>query len=130
MTHPEIQYLQLEHYAGLQALHRACDKEYAVNWVWNPHNTLVALADGKVIGMITAWIDDQPYCFVDNLLVHPEYRGGAVGPYLAIAMGEMLRDRGVKVIRAVVESDTIVRGLVKLGNFRVVDKFTVVERFE
>ncbi len=130
MIRPAIGRLLPEHLPRLRELLIACGKTWAVDWTWNHENTLVAMYHDRMVGMVTVWVDRQPYAFVDHLIVDPAYHNEGVGTFLAVAIGKMLRDRGVKVIRVFAESDVVIRGLVKVGGFRIVGKHTILERFD
>ena len=128
MIRPVISELRLEHLPGLSRLFHAVDMAYATVWEWNTDNCLVATHEDEVVGFVACWHDNQPYAFVDVLLVHPTYKGQGIGAWLCWAMEAILISRGVKCIRCVASVPEIVPPLTKEG-FQHAGTHAILEKF-
>ena len=129
MIVPELTELRPDHLQDLWFLFKLCDQEHDDGAMYNPETSLVAFHNGQMVGFVTAWIDSQPYAFIDNLLVHPDFRHKGIGFWLCVAMKDILFKRGVRLIRAIVtDGDVVFRGLVKYG-FQKVKGAVVMEIF-
>lgn len=113
---------------GLDTLFEACGEGYMVGRIWNPGNSLIALHEGCVVGFVSAWHDNQPYAWIDPLLVHPEHRGKGIGVWLGWTMEAILQKRGVNVIRVLVREDGDLIPQLKRSGMVVVGQFTVLEK--
>ena len=93
-TRLTISQLRPEHYDDLRELFALAEFGSKPEQ-YNPDLTLVALVRDKAVGFIAAWDCGQPYVFIDNFFVHPEYRTKGVGYTLGYAMLAVLKQRGV-----------------------------------
>lgn len=130
MIVPELTGLRPDHLEDLWFLFKLCNQEHDDGIMYNPDTSLIAFHHGQMVGFITAWVDDQPYAFIDNLLVHPDFRHKGIGFWLCTAMRDILFKRGVRAIRAIVPEDSVThRGLAKFG-FEKIEGVVVMEAFK
>ena len=127
MITPTITQLTIEYLPSLHSLFAATGHDYEVGWEYNPDMTLLAIHEDKVVGFIAGWIDNQPYAWVDNILVHPKYRRTGVGYTLCVAMRGVLQAKGVKVVQAAIENPQLVDMLVRGAGFKVRGERTLLE---
>jgi len=127
MIRPTISQLRMEHIPGLQQLFQVCQMDYATTWEYNPELSLVALHDEEVVGFVAGWHSGQPYGFIDNLLVLPKYKHQGIGTWLARTMWEVLKSRGAKCVRVVLDNKDLVPTLIK-GGMTELGQFTVLEK--
>jgi GNAT superfamily N-acetyltransferase len=83
-------------------------------WINDPAHVMEALvardAAGRVVGIAHFRAMPRPAtgstaCFLDDLFVDPEFRGGRVGERLLLALRELCRQRGWTVIRWLTADD-------------------------
>ena len=113
---------------AVQRLFEDTGKEWNQGWTFNPELSLVYVADGKVLGFITAWDNDQPYAWIDSFIVR-EGIDPRVSYLLGATMLEVLKLRGVKTIRAVISNPKLAAALTKLG-WSNKGEFTIMEHHE
>lgn len=130
MIKPKVRRIHDEDYEQLWMLFRACpDWEYMSGWKFDSETTLVALHGGQVVGFLTAWHGNQPYAWVDCLVVRPDLRKHGIGAWLCFYMEKLLRTRGVKAIRAAVQTPHVVLGMWKYG-FRGKRQFVLEKAYK
>ena len=83
-------------------------------WINDPSHVMEALvarnAAGRVVGIAHFRAMPRPgtgstACFLDDLFVDPEFRGGRVGERLLLALRDLCRQRGWTVIRWLTADD-------------------------
>ena len=124
-----ISQLRSEHYDDLRELFRLYDcgtdpADYDPDW------TLVAVVDDWAVGFLAAWVTKQPYVYLDNFLVHPQYRGTGIAVTLGKAMLAVLKQKKVTsglTIRAIVTAPDLVDPLKQYG-FRIVSAAVAMEK--
>lgn len=83
--------------------------------MYDPQLSLVALHEERVVGFIGAWVNGDAYAWVDNLVVHPDYRKDRIGYYLAKGIAELLGKRGIRFIHVCMENPDLARALRQFG---------------
>jgi ribosomal protein S18 acetylase RimI-like enzyme len=124
MIVPSFTQFEPHHQKDLNFLFQICAQEWDMDAMYNPETTLLAWHKGQLVGFLTAWYDDQPYAFMDNLIVHPDFRNKGIGFWLVITMKDILFAKGVRAIRAIV-SDEYLDGLCRYGFKEVKGAITV-----
>ena len=119
MIVPVLTQLRPDHTDDLVFFFRVCDWPFDPEQPFNPNNTILALHKGQIVGFVTAWIDNQPYAYVDVLIVHPDFRGQGIGYYLAHAIREIVLRRGANAIRFNVTNPELVATLERCSCTRV-----------
>jgi len=82
---------------------------------FNPDLSLVAFYQGQIVGFITAWVDNQPYAFVDNFVIHPDFQRKGIGYHLAVAIREIVLRRGARAIRIACTNPELTAILERVG---------------
>ncbi len=100
MIRPKIVPLTAEYQAGVDALVLESNHPEAVGWTYPPDLSLIALHNGRVVGLLTAWADQRPYAWLDAMLVHPDVRNQGIAYFLYLAMKRLLKARGIKKLWA------------------------------
>jgi GNAT superfamily N-acetyltransferase len=129
MIRPAIRHLHEADRAGLADLLRRAGNGFpaTAEWPFNPARSLVAIHNGKVVGFVSVWHDDQPSAWIDSLVVDAEFRHQGIGVFLAIAAESLALRLGARYVRALAGEDEVVRmllkkGFVPLGTYEVLDK--------
>ena len=115
MITPVLTQLRPDHQDDLAFLFKVCGSEFDPTQPFNPDTSLIAIHEGQIVGFITAWIDDQPYAWVDVFLVHPDFRRGVVGFHLASAMRAIILEKGARAIRCASENGELTAMLKRIG---------------
>jgi ribosomal protein S18 acetylase RimI-like enzyme len=96
---------------GITALDEKLGGEYRPEIWERPEASVVAEADGKVVGFMLGEVRsgefglEEPTGWIEVLGVDPDYRGRAVGRRLAEEMLEHLRQRGATTVRTLVDEE-------------------------
>lgn len=128
MIVPTMSPLRADLYPSLGDFFRACGEGHMADWEWNPANTLLALHEDRVVGFVSAWVDGQPYAWIDPLLVHPDHRNQGIGVWLGWTMEAILQKRGVSVIRVLARDDGDLIPQLKRCGMKLKGSYTILEK--
>ncbi len=86
----------LEDVPDIITLLRACDLfNDALDYSEWSHPTLVCERDGRIVGLCQVLLG-QPYAYMTEIGVHPDYQDKGIGHELVKEMEKILRDCGIK----------------------------------